>query len=36
MPAKSFDQEVIDAEIFSDLYGSADDSAEDGRPELKS
>jgi hypothetical protein len=33
MSAKSFDQEAVDAEIFADLYGSAD---EDGRPELKS
>jgi hypothetical protein len=27
MPAKSSDQEVIDAEISTDLYGSAADSA---------
>ncbi|MDR1542274.1 MAG: hypothetical protein LBU32_30725 [Clostridiales bacterium] len=35
MPAKSFDQEVVDAEIFADLHGSGVDSAEDGRPEQK-
>ncbi|MDR1537201.1 MAG: hypothetical protein LBU32_04265 [Clostridiales bacterium] len=35
MSVKSFDKEIIDAEINANLYGNGGAAAEDRRPELK-